>query len=181
MSPTAQFWFSIQALASLVLLFCVLSSKYELLRNMKMPSIEKPAYSLSRVQMAFWTFNTAGAFLLLLIHRDYPAATEQVVPNQALILMGISIATRFGGDLVDHANGIPSGATDSFWRDICSGDGERIDLHRFQMLLWTLLAGGVFWTLLVKSDFREIPQLDNGLLLLMGISGTAYLGLKARE
>jgi hypothetical protein len=62
--------------------------------------------------------------------------------------------------------------------DILS-DAEGIALHRFQIAAWTLVLGLVF----LYSVYRTLamPQFSAELLVLMGISGGAYLGFKYPE
>ena len=71
-----------------------------------------------------------------------------------------------------------SPATGNFFRDILSDDSG-VTLHRFQMLVWTLVLGIVFalqvYRNLVMQDFS--PEL----LALQGISGGTYLGFKFPE
>jgi hypothetical protein len=50
------------------------------------------------------------------------------------------------------------------------------DFHRFQMLAWTLVLGFVFVAKVLSE--RAMPEFETNLLLLMGISSGAYLGLK---
>ena len=71
-----------------------------------------------------------------------------------------------------------------FWRyrlrtvfeDLLTEEAGTYDLHRFQMLAWTVVLGAVF----VFKVFNEriMPQFDTNVLLLMGISSGAYLGFK---
>jgi uncharacterized small protein (DUF1192 family) len=50
------------------------------------------------------------------------------------------------------------------------------DFHRFQMIAWTLVLGFVFMVKVLSE--RAMPEFSTNLLLLMGISSGAYLGLK---
>jgi hypothetical protein len=60
--------------------------------------------------------------------------------------------------------------------DLLTEEAGTYDFHRFQMLAWTLLLGVVF-VVKVFHD-RVMPVFDANVLLLMGISSTAYLGFK---
>jgi hypothetical protein len=182
-SAYSKLWLSILVLSGLTLLFWQTALRYDLLRDGK-PATEggRPSFSLSRAQLLFWTFSVLGAFLLTLIQNGYPdPPTSQIIPNQVLILMGISTGTSFGSSLLDSSNGNQTDATGSFWKDILSSDGSIVNLHRFQMVIWTLVSGGIFWVNLFKGGCHRLPEFDNGLLALMGISGTTFLGLKAQE
>jgi hypothetical protein len=57
------------------------------------------------------------------------------------------------------------------------GGGDGISLSKLQMYLWTLMLAFAWLYQLVKHP-GQFPQLPNQALLLMGISGAAYLGAK---
>jgi hypothetical protein len=65
-----------------------------------------------------------------------------------------------------------------FWNDILN-DANGMSLHRFQIVAWTFILGIMF----LSKVYHELamPQLDNGLLALMGISSGTYLGFKFPE
>jgi len=144
-------------------------------------------YSLSRAQMLLWTFNVLLAFLLIWLKRGQ---FNQVLSDGSLALLGISTGTAFGGSMIDK-NQPPVegqdkvGPSKGFWRDILS-DANGINLHRFQLVLWTVALSVVFWTMTLKilsspQAAVALPDFDSKLLILMGISGGAYLGLKIHE
>jgi hypothetical protein len=62
--------------------------------------------------------------------------------------------------------------------DILS-DGAGVSLHRFQMVIWTLVLGMVF----VRNVNRDLtmPEFDTTLLALMGLSAGTYVGFKFPE
>jgi hypothetical protein len=62
--------------------------------------------------------------------------------------------------------------------DILS-DANGVSFHRFQIAAWTLVLGIIF----VAQVYRELamPQFNEMLLGLMGISAGTYLGLKGPE
>ena len=52
-------------------------------------------------------------------------------------------------------------------------------MHRIQILVWTIILGFAFvWE--VYSSFR-MPKFDPNLLIMMGISGSLYLGFKFKQ
>jgi hypothetical protein len=65
-----------------------------------------------------------------------------------------------------------------FLADIIN-DGNGPSFHRVQVVIWTILLGGVF----VRSvaAVMSMPEFPESLLLLMGISNGTYLGLKIPE
>ena len=67
---------------------------------------------------------------------------------------------------------------DNFVTDILS-DANGINLHRFQMVAWTVLLT-LIW---IKAiwDHLAMPDFDATLLTLQGISAATYVGLKATE
>ena len=75
----------------------------------------------------------------------------------------------------DKSSLISSG---SFLQDILKDD-LGYSVHRAQMFMWTVILGIVFVTGVIR--FQQIPQLDESLLALMGISSGAYVGLKTME
>ena len=68
--------------------------------------------------------------------------------------------------------------SDSFLEDILK-DELGYSVHRAQMFMWTVILGVIFVTSVIR--FQQIPQLDESLLALMGISSGAYVGLKTME
>lgn len=73
---------------------------------------------------------------------------------------------------------VKGGSTGSFFRDVLETDAG-ISLHRFQMLVWTLVLGLIF----VATVYRTLymPEFSATLLGLMGISSGTYLGFKFPE
>lgn len=69
-------------------------------------------------------------------------------------------------------------STKGFLADILT-DGTGISMHRLQMLMWTVLFGGYF--ILRSFSKLELPTIDDGQLMLMGISSATYLGLRVAE
>ena len=69
-------------------------------------------------------------------------------------------------------------ASGNFLKDILS-DATGVTLHRFQMLVWTLVLGIVF----AVQVYRNLAMQDFSpeLLALQGISGGTYLGFKVPE
>ncbi len=55
-------------------------------------------------------------------------------------------------------------------------DGDHVSLHRFQIVVWTLILGGLF-TFSVMYNL-SMPEFGTELLALMGISSGTYLGFK---
>ncbi len=66
----------------------------------------------------------------------------------------------------------------SLWTDILS-DENGVSFHRLQVMIWTLVLTVIF----VVSVYQhlDMPDFDNQLLALMGISNGTYLGFKLPE
>jgi hypothetical protein len=65
-----------------------------------------------------------------------------------------------------------------FLNDILT-DGGSVSLHRFQIVVWTLVLGLVFCDGVYKN--LAMPAFNNTLLALMGISAGTYLGLNYQK
>ena len=125
--------------------------------------------------MAFWFVNVVLAVLIIW------AVTGSVPPitSSVLGLMGIGAGTALGAVLLTrrrrhHAQGIgqlPQGHPDR--------RRQSIGLHRFQMLVWTIVLFFIFWGAVWNK--LALPEFDSTLLALMGISAGAYLGFKFPE
>ena len=75
-------------------------------------------------------------------------------------------------------SGLSKPVSHSFAQDILT-DADGVNFHRFQMLIWTLVLGGLF----VYGVHRELamPEFSATLIALMGISSGTYLGFKIPE
>jgi hypothetical protein len=54
-----------------------------------------------------------------------------------------------------------------------------ISLHRFQIVIWTLVLGFIFWRPVYET--LAMPEFPGTLLVLMGISNGTYIGFKFPE
>jgi hypothetical protein len=69
-------------------------------------------------------------------------------------------------------------ASNGWLMDVLS-DGNGISLHRFQMLIWTFVLIGIFFTEVYNK--MAMPTFSSTLLALMGISSGTYIGFKFPE
>lgn len=147
-----------------------------------LPAAQAP-YSLSRFQLAFWSFLVIAAYIFIwLITQELDTITGSV-----LTLLGIGSATALGAKIIDQgkpanpanlasaADPVPS---KGFLRDILS-DEQGISIYRFQLFAWTLVLGVIFCASVY--DGLAMPQFSTTLLGLMGISSGTYLGFKVPE
>ncbi|MEH1780846.1 MAG: hypothetical protein V7K67_12600 [Nostoc sp.] len=142
--------------------------------------LNKNPFSLSISQLAFWTFLIFGSYLIIYgITGDY----ANILTRQSLILLGINSVTAFGTSLIDGQGNEENrkgsqGISEGFFTDILS-DINGINFHRFQTFIWTV-AIGLFFVLEVIKNLA-MPEFDDTLLTLQGISAATYLGLRGQE
>jgi hypothetical protein len=68
--------------------------------------------------------------------------------------------------------------TQNLWTDILSDDNGT-GLHRLQVVVWTVVLGGVFvWSVWLSL---AMPEFSGTLLALMAVSGGSYVGFKVAE
>lgn len=157
-------------------------------------------YSLSRVQMAWWT--VVSLFSIVFIWSV--TGEVQTLSTTMLGLMGIGAGTALGAAVVDASKTTAAAATTvvvapsavvinqpppvpapvnlgpslGFLNDILS-DSNGFAFHRVQMLIWTLLVSLIFVYGVVST--LAIPDVDSTFLALLGISNGTYLGFKLPE
>jgi hypothetical protein len=131
-------------------------------------------YSLARVQMAWWLALTIGGFLYIWL---VSGQDLDVIGSATFALLGIAGATAGAARAVEQPRTGTEPLTRGFFADI-SGS-ERVELHRLQLIAWTLVLGGIYaWSVLV--NFR-MPDFDGNLLALAGVVNGVYVGLKTQE
>jgi hypothetical protein len=164
------------------------------------------AYSLSKVQGAWWFFIILASYLLIGI---VTGDTSNSINSTALILLGIGAGTVLGSAAIDASKldqrkadlgtaktALASAATDDaknaaqakidalngksvgFLADILS-DGNGVNFHRFQLAAWTFVLSVIFITE-VYVDLA-MPTFNTTLMGLVGLSAGTYLGLKIPE
>lgn len=142
--------------------------------------LNRNPFSLSISQLAFWTFLIFGSYLIIYgITGDY----TNILTEQSLILLGINSITAFGTSLIDgHGNEKKrkgsQRVSEGFFYDILS-DINGVNFHRFQTFIWTVAIGLFFIWEVIKN--LAMPEFDETLLTLQGISAATYLGLRGQE
>jgi hypothetical protein len=143
----------------------------------KSTAIKKP-YSLSKTQLAFWSFIVIVCVVFIWIKTNILPPLE----GSTLILLGISIGTSVGATIIDFGDsGVKRHQDDpsaGFLKDILSNK-DGISVHRFQMVIWTVVLAMIFVSHALGA--HELKDFHNNYLALMGISNGAYLGLKIPE
>lgn len=194
--PSAEFFGTLAGLAFLLAVLVYLARRSNLLRDrdsLGLPPGKLSPYSLSRFQLAFWSFLVISAYLFIWM----VTGELDTITGSVLALLGIGAGTALGARLIDTEAGAtdpsspdpartnaapaaaqPPVASRGFLRDILS-DEQGISLHRFQLFVWTLVLGIIF----VADVYGRLtmPQFSATLLGLMGISSGTYLGFKVPE
>lgn len=112
------------------------------------------------------------------------AGTATAVELQELSTSRVELAskqaelTALANSIADANSALSKPVSEDFVTDLLS-DVNGINFHRFQMLTWTVVLGGIF----VLGVYRSLamPEFDATLLALMGISAGTYLGFKIPE
>jgi hypothetical protein len=140
----------------------------------------KVPFSFARTQLLWWSLIIISCFCV------YYGVKGQLVDLSAnyacLVLMGISLGTTTAAKIIDntdisqnlerHQDTHPS---KGMLIDILS-DEKGISVHRFQAVAFNLIFGVMFIThFMAECEFLILNDLA---LSLMGISSTAYIGLK---
>lgn len=146
---------------------------------------EDNCYSLSRFQIYIWTGWIVIAFTAIAFYScSFPA-----VPQNVAILMGINslttvLSTAISTSPKNEKNLIKQNKP-NFYRDIFLDNTGTFDLPRAQMFVWTMVIlmthMFIFWNNYYTTLAPKIPDVDAGLLILMGVSNGAYLGVKAAD
>lgn len=148
----------------------------------KMADMNKKSFSLSRAQLAFWT-------LIVLVSAIFVFGTTRKlidVTNTTLVLLGISAATTAAGRIIDQSDidnpkvvkRMQDTESRGFMLDILSDRGG-LSIHRVQTVVFNLLVGIVFVYEVLQG--LQLPEFDNGILFLLGLSSVTYSGIKATE
>lgn len=148
-------------------------------------NIKKPRapYSLSRSQLAYWTVIIISSFIYVLIKDGF---TVPVLSNANLILLGIAMGTTATAKVIDNSqqqNGTrhQDQPSQGFFLDILS-DENGVSIHRLQHVIWSIIVGVIYIHFVAKSTvLPDDTILTNQILILMGISTGAYVGVKATE
>ncbi|BAY79800.1 hypothetical protein NIES25_62880 (plasmid) [Nostoc linckia NIES-25] len=142
--------------------------------------INQNPFSLSVSQLAFWTLIIFASYMIIYgITGDY----TNILNQQSLVLLGINSVTAFGSSLIDGQGDErkrkgTQRVSEGFFLDILS-DINGVNFHRFQTFIWTAAIGMFFIWEVTKN--LSMPEFDETLLTLQGISSATYLGLRGQE
>ena len=141
------------------------------------------SYSLSKFQLIAWTAVAIFGYLYVLFCRTliqwdfhFPA-----IPNGWPTLLGVSAATTVAAVGITANRGSKgAGPLEPSFADFISSGGM-VTGDRFQFFVWTLVGFLGFLLLVLLADpstLKELPDVPQGFLYLMGISAAGYLGGK---
>ena len=154
------------------------------LRDDSIQPKNKP-YSLARVQLMWWTLVIIVSFTLIY------GITGIIWPmnSTCLTLLGISLFTTTSGKLIDNAHIADQSVVrhqDSFpsqglMVDILS-DEHGLSVHRYQTVMFNLVYSAYFVIQVFSNlDAGQFQEFDPATLALLGVSSSAYLGIKMVE
>ncbi len=143
--------------------------------------------SASKFQALVWTYVTLFAYGSIFGTRlqgmtsEAPFAELPQIPRNFLFLMGLSAITVTGakGVTISYKS---QGRISDISGGLLTGPEGQGDLLKTQMLVWTIVAASMYIIKLVRGlndgSIYDMPNIDQTLLVLMGISQGSYLGNK---
>jgi hypothetical protein len=148
---------------------------------------EDNCYSLSRLQIYIWTVWVVIAFAQV----AFATLSFPKIPDNVAVLMGINGFTTVLSTAITDTTKLQQLDKPSFFRDIFLDSKGTLDLPRTQMFIWTLVILVIHIVIFLKGypngnppvpgGQPVIPDVSSGLLILMGVSNGAYLGMKRAE
>ncbi|UII33677.1 hypothetical protein LVD17_07580 [Fulvivirga ulvae] len=172
--------FIISCVFGVILFFSllVLCRKTSLVRDKSTQPLKTRAFSLSRSQLAWWTFIILTSYLFI-----YLVTGETDLLNfTAVTLLGISAGTTAVGTTIDSTEPTEerhqNNASQGWLIDVLSDCGG-VSIHRLQNLIFNLIFGLIFIRT-VTSDF-VMPEFSENQLILLGLSAGTYTFVKTRE
>lgn len=146
---------------------------------------EENTLSASKFQALLWTMTTLFAYTSVFGFRvlDKKEALVPELPNfpiSLLVLMGLSVVTAVGSKGVTIAYK-SEGVIPMESGGLATNPQGQGDLTKIQMLVWTFIAIGIYLITVVDYiNAKEfiLPEVDQALLVLMGVSQGAYIGNK---
>ena len=145
--------------------------------------------STSKFQFFLWTAVIVWGYSAVATGRWIGDASpgEIGMPTNLFILMGLGAGTALGAKLVTVSRGGRAALADPTartYRSLVADDDGNPALEKIQVLAWTFVAVGVFvvsvWQILGASGPpSSLPNVDDALLVLLGIGQVAYVGVKA--
>jgi hypothetical protein len=163
-------WLALLMLVAIALL--VYARRSDMLRDGPPVDGVRQPYSLARAQMAWWFFLLVVGYVFIWL---VTGEADSISPS-LLGLVGISAATALAAVAVTPASARGPRGSAGFLRDLVSDDRGVVALDRFQVVVWTLVLGGIFLTAVFWD--LTMPEFSATMLALMGISSGTYIGFK---
>lgn len=163
-------WLALLIVVAIALL--VYARRSDMLRDGPPVGGVRQPYSLARAQMAWWFFLLVVGYVFIWL---VTGEADSISPS-LLGLVGISAATALAAVAVTPASSRGPRASAGFVRDLISDDRGVVALDRFQVVVWTLVLGGIFLTAVFWD--LTMPEFSATMLALMGISSGTYIGFK---
>lgn len=148
----------------------------------KLPHGKRP-YELGRFLTLFWTAIIATCYFAVWL-----ITGDSNLPATALALTGFSSVVALTGYLTrsepdeasdDSTASVPAaGASANFLTDVLS-DSNGYSFHRFQLLMWNVLLGCMFVSLVWEN--LALPAFSQSLIALMGISASIHLSFEVLD
>lgn len=147
--------------------------------------------STSKFQAFIWTviaiFAYSGIYALRASTGSFQAVSE--VPTNLMLAMGFTFTTLAAakGITVSYVRSgqvTKTGPAADEATSVAREDGGEIDLTKIQMLAWTYIAAAVYLFHLVHffnvypGGGEQFPDIDDALMVLMGLSQGLYVGKK---
>ena len=129
-------------------------------------------YSLARAQMAWWFFLLVVGYVFIWL---VTGEADSIAPS-LLGLVGISAATALAAVAMTSPSSRGPRASEGFLRDLISDERGLVALDRLQVVVWTLVLGGIFLASVLWD--LTMPEFSATMLALMGISSGTYIGFK---
>jgi hypothetical protein len=141
------------------------------------------SYSLSKFQLLAWTGVAVFSYIFvffcrMLIQWNF---TFPAIPSGWPTLLGLSAGTTVAAvGITSNRGSKGAGPISPSMADFISSGGLVMS-DRFQFFVWTLVGCAGFLALVLSHDpstLKDLPEVPDGFLYLMGISATGYLGGK---
>jgi len=144
--------------------------------------------SLSNVQVILWTGVIAGTYIAMAILKQGFLAD---INSNLLELMGISagsivaatsIRTVQQPKIPARASNVPPPRTGGLLAQEKKPD--ELSIAKLQMFMWTIVTLTIYVIVVASylaNNRPELPDIGSGLLVLMGISHSAYIGNKVAD
>jgi len=162
---------------------------------------EDGAPSTSKAQLVAWTAVVVFSYLALYWVRIRMGnfAALPSIPHNVLIALGISGATAVAAKAIavnsaanpaanPPQNAIPLPAVQGQAILNSSGilldDSGKPDIGKVQIVIWTIIALGVYLVTVVHAVHKgtpDLPDIDRTLMILMGLGHSIYIGQKVAE